>query len=266
MSHQEALKKMQASGNDPSTAPRTESAGAWTWKLDRRPMVRRGGKLLLDGGLAALAWCLACGLLRPEPAPARGALLFAGLAMAVNAAFGLTGQHYRLVGLSEASALLRGSLTIAVAGLGFCALHGAARFGVAGADIFLPASLLTGGLWFGLRMLAMHLHHRRFRPRRAGRPGSERTLIVGAGRAGMLLCGGIARAPEAELPGAGLRGRRDGKAGGAGRRRARARAHPPAGYLHPRTAGDDGDPGHGRGPGRPDPRIEPQAPGPRGSG
>jgi FlaA1/EpsC-like NDP-sugar epimerase len=159
-------------------------------------MVRRGGKLLLDGGLAALAWCLACGLLRPEPAPARGALLFAGLAMAVNAAFGLTGQHYRLVGLSEASALLRGSLTIAVAGLGFCALHGAARFGVAGADIFLPASLLTGGLWFGLRMLAMHLHHRRFRPRRAGRPGSERTLIVGAGRAGMLLAEALREHPK----------------------------------------------------------------------
>ena len=179
---------MQGSGKDPTPTPRTEGSGPRPWRLDRSPAVRRCGKLLLDAVLAALAWCLACGLLRPAPPTARGALLFAGLALAVNTGFGFTSQHYRLAGFSEAWALLRGSLAITAAGLGFCALHGAARFGVEGAESFLPAGLLTGALWFGLRGLAVRLHRRRFR---AGQPWAtprERTLIVGAGRAGMRLC------------------------------------------------------------------------------
>jgi FlaA1/EpsC-like NDP-sugar epimerase len=109
--------------------------------------------------------------------------------MAVNATFGFTGQHYRMVGLTEAWGLLRGSLVIAAAGLVFCARRGDVRFGVEGAGIFLPASLLAGGLWFGGRVLAMKLHRRRFKGRPGGgTAGPERTLIVGAGRAGMRLC------------------------------------------------------------------------------
>jgi FlaA1/EpsC-like NDP-sugar epimerase len=166
------------------------------WKLDSRPMVRRSGKLLLDGALAAAAWSLTCCLLRPAPPAMRGAALFTALAVAVNAAFGFTSQHYRMVGFSEAWALLRGTLSLAAAALVFCALRGDVRLGVEGAGIFLPASLLTGAMWFGFRVLAMKEHRRRYL-RRPGLPGSaagqgasrpERTLIVGAGRAGMRLC------------------------------------------------------------------------------
>jgi FlaA1/EpsC-like NDP-sugar epimerase len=126
----------------------------------------------------------------------RGAALFTALAVAVNAAFGFTSQHYRMVGFSEAWALLRGTLSLAAAALVFCALRGDVRLGVEGAGIFLPASLLTGAMWFGFRVLAMKEHRRRYL-RRPGLPGSaagqgasrpERTLIVGAGRAGMRLC------------------------------------------------------------------------------
>jgi len=157
-------------------------------------MVRRGGKLVLDGGLAAAAWCLACALLRVPSPTVRGAALFTGLALAVNAAFGFTSQHYRMVGFTEAWDLLRGSLAITAVALGFCALGLDARFGVAGAQVFLPAGLLTGILWFGFRVLAMRVHRRRFRLDRPGGaaagapPRPERTLIVGAGRAGMRLC------------------------------------------------------------------------------
>jgi FlaA1/EpsC-like NDP-sugar epimerase len=176
---------MEPLGKDQRYAAWAEGAGSRLWKLDSRPMVRRGGKLMLDGALAALAWGLTCGLLRSAPPTLRGTVLFTGLALAVNAGFGFTSQHYRLVGFTEAWGLLRGSLTIALLGLLFCALRGNARIGVEGADIFLSAGLLTGALWLGFRVLAQRVHRRRFR--QPG-PDGERTLIVGAGRAGMRLC------------------------------------------------------------------------------
>ena len=168
-----------------------QGAGSRCWTFPSRPTVRRSGKLLLDGALAAAAWALACALLHGAPPTARGTALFTVLALAVNTAFGFTSQHYRLVGFTEAWALLRGSLVITTAALVFCALHGAARFQVEGADICCSAGLLTGAMWFGLRVLAMRLHRRRFtaQPEPAGSGlQAERTLIVGAGRAGMRLC------------------------------------------------------------------------------
>ena len=189
---------MQPLEKDPSYATWAEGAGHGRWQLDSRPMVRRGGKLVLDGALAATAWSLACGLLRQLPPTLRGTALFAAMAMAVNAAFGFTSQHYRLVGLTEAWGLLRGSLAIAALGLAFCAMHGDLWFGVEGADIFLPAGLLTGASWFGLRMLASRVHRQRFRTPapEAAAPGPERTLIVGAGRAGMRLCQSLREHPR----------------------------------------------------------------------
>jgi FlaA1/EpsC-like NDP-sugar epimerase len=178
---------MEISGKDQRYAAWAEGAGTRLWKLDSRPMVRRTGKLLLDALLAAAAWSLACGLVRWAAPTVRGTLLFVVLALAVNAGFGFTSQHYRLVGFAEAWGLLSGSLVIAGAGLAFCALRGPARLGAEGAEIFLPGGLLTGAMWFGLRVLAQRMHRRRFRTGPAG-PCPERTLIIGAGRAGMRLC------------------------------------------------------------------------------
>jgi FlaA1/EpsC-like NDP-sugar epimerase len=177
---------MEPLGKDQKYAAWTEGAGSRLWKLDSRPMVRRSGKLLLDALLAAGAWSLACGLLRGAPPTARGTALFVALALVVNAGFGFTSQHYRLVGFAEAWALLSGALVITGAGLGFCALRGPARLGMEGAEIFLPAGLLTGAIWLGIRVLAQRVHQRRFQPQAGPQP--ERTLIVGAGRAGMRLC------------------------------------------------------------------------------
>ncbi|MDR3669357.1 MAG: nucleoside-diphosphate sugar epimerase/dehydratase [Holophaga sp.] len=182
---------MESSKKDQAYDTWNEGAGSRRWKLPSRPTVRRGGKLLLDGALAAMAWALACALLHRALPTARGTALFTALALAVNAAFGFTSQHYRMVGFTEAWALLRGSLAITAAALVFCALNGASRFRVEGADICCSAGLLTGAMWFGFRVLAMRLHRRRFtaQPEPAGGwPRAERTLIVGAGRAGMRLC------------------------------------------------------------------------------
>jgi FlaA1/EpsC-like NDP-sugar epimerase len=174
-----------------------EGAGPRRWGFDHRPGVRQGGKFLLDGALAALAWGLTCGLLRHAPPTVRATALFTGLALTFNAGFGFTSQHYRLVGFAEACELLRGSLAITAAAMVFCALRGNVRVGMEGAEVFLPASLFTGGLWFGVRVLTMRLHRRRFRmPVTGNGPEPERTLIVGAGRAGMRLCQELREHPK----------------------------------------------------------------------
>ena len=168
-----------------------EGAGSRRWRFDQRPAVRRGGKILLDGLLAAAAWGLTCVMLRHAAPSSRGTALFTLLALAGNLALGFTSQHYRLTGYCEARALLGGSLAIASASMLFCALRGDLRLGIEGSDVFLSASLSCGALWFGVRVLAAGLHRRRFRPggrAQAGPGGAERTLIVGAGRAGMRLC------------------------------------------------------------------------------
>src|SRR5208283_3716582 len=97
---------------------------------------RRAGKILGDGVLAALAWGLAFALLRHAAPGSRDVALFSALALAVNAVFGLTGQHYRLVGLAEAWSLLQGSMVLATVSMAFCAIGGHALLGVAGAEVF----------------------------------------------------------------------------------------------------------------------------------
>jgi FlaA1/EpsC-like NDP-sugar epimerase len=179
---------------DPLHESSIQSGGPRPGRLGHRPGVRRCGKFLLDGVLAASALGLACAILHHAPPAVRGVLAFVILALAVNAVFAFTRQHYRLVGFAEAWALVRGTLALTTLALGLCALDEAFQLGLEGVEVFLPASLITGGLWFTCRVLAMRLHRRRFRPP-GGRPGvpgavpeGERTLIVGAGRAGMRLC------------------------------------------------------------------------------
>ena len=186
---------MEAIKNPPTFDSWKEGGRAQGWRLAGQPSLRRAGKLLLDGGLAAMAWALTCAVLHHAWPSPRGMAVFTLGALAINAGFGFTGQHYRLVGLTEAWALLRGSLVLSLLAVIFCACGGAVWFGVDGAEVFLSASLLTGALWLGGRMLAMGLHLRQFMPSRGkpgqaaeGLPRAERTLIVGAGRAGMRLC------------------------------------------------------------------------------
>ena len=179
--------------NPPARDPGAEAPR----RFDQRPGVRRIGKVLLDGGLAALAWALTCAMLRHAGPGIRGLGLFTLLAMACNLAFGLTAQHYRLTGLNEARALLGASLVVAALSMLFCAFQGDVRFGTEGADVFLSAGLACGALWFGARILIARLHLRRCRKakRPAGGAG-ERTLIVGAGRAGMRLCQELREHPK----------------------------------------------------------------------
>ena len=165
-------------------------------RLDKQPWVRRAGKLCLDGVLACLAWYLAEGLEVRRAPQSASIVLFFSLAMAVNLAFQLTAQHYRLLDLSEAKTILYGDLALAAVSMLVCMVWGDGLLGGAGKDVFIDASLLCGVLWFlarlglgaasGFRGLAL-----------AGR--GERTLIVGAGRAGLRLCQELQEHPRLRL-------------------------------------------------------------------
>jgi len=159
-------------------------------RLHKAPWARRCGKMLLDAGLACLAWELAeGGGGKAEPFPG-SRLFFVSLALAVNLAMQLTAQHYRLMDLRDAKAILYADLALIAASMAFCALRGDGP--VAGKDVFMEASLLCGVLWFLARILMGALP--------GNRPGgngfSERALIVGAGRAGLRLCQEVLEHPK----------------------------------------------------------------------
>jgi len=160
--------------------------GTLTGKLPRDPMVRRGIKLVLDALLACAAMVAACAALRQGLPSLPGLAAFTTLAMAANIAFKFYSQHYRAVGIRDAWALALGNLAVAAGVLAVCILPGKGWPGGEPAKVVLGASLLLAPLWFGLRMGC-----RALRWRRAARGSGDdvrRTLIVGAGQAGILLC------------------------------------------------------------------------------
>ena len=173
--------------------PQKRDLPSGLWALESEPRVRQGGKFLLDGGLAAMAWWLTS-LLLGHGAPAlRGTAFFTAFALLFSAAFRFTSQHYRFVGLPEARALLLGTFAMALAAMLFCVLQGPLRLRMEGREVLLAACFLTGGAWFALRVAVLNLHGLRYRNPAAGGEGAqpvpaERALIVGAGRAGMWLC------------------------------------------------------------------------------
>ena len=153
----------------------------------RDPQLRKGVKLTLDGLMAGLA-LTAVGLLSQEPRWT-GLAGFVGLALAVNAGFGFHRHHYRVLGISEAKALLVGTGALAGAALAICLVRGNEWPGGGSLEQLLGASLLTGMLWLCVRILGLELHARRSYGASAGQPvaAPHRTLIVGAGKAGVLL-------------------------------------------------------------------------------
>ncbi len=165
-------------------------------RMDKQPWVRRGGKLLLDFALAFLAWILAASLEGDSPWDPGGLVFFLCMAMVINLALHLSSQHYRLLEMREAKAILFGDLGLMAAVLAFCAVRGGTAPAITGRDAAMVACLLCGVLWFLARLAAGALSGMR-RPDRTGR--LERTLIVGAGRAGMRLCQEVLEHPRLAL-------------------------------------------------------------------
>jgi len=163
---------------------------AFSGRISRDPLVRRCVKLVLDALAAGLSVSVAAGLLRQRAPHPASLAAFLVLAMAVNVGFKFYGQHYRVLGITEARALLLGSLVLAAGAIAVCHLRQTGWPGGVGPEALLGASLLTGLLWAGLRMGCVTWHQWQ-EDSEAGvreQPPARRTLIIGAGRAGILLC------------------------------------------------------------------------------
>ena len=178
-----------------------------------QPRVRQAVKLLLDASLAGFAWLAAYSLVRlnhPQPLSVVAWICFA---MAVNASFKLTRQHYRMLGFVEIRSLMFSMLFMILAAAGLYPLERILPVGIEHPNVTLTASLFTTLTWvmvraavvdyFRHRFLKEHPHRptvdRRKTPRNGTNPANDlalRTLIVGAGQAGAQLCNELQSNPK----------------------------------------------------------------------
>lgn len=164
-------------------------------QLDR-PGLRQAVKLGLDAILAGFTWWSCERIFVGIHASPTDTLRWVVMAMAVNVPFQLTRQHYRLFGFRDAVRLAAAGLTLMVISSAFMLLS------LAPSDVFtletlLAASLSTIGLWVSLRgfIRAQYEYGLRAVPATEGTT-SHRSLIVGAGRAGLMIAQELKRHPE----------------------------------------------------------------------
>lgn len=162
-----------------------------------RPGVRQAVKMILDAVLAALAWIVAFSLVHLDSPHALSVVAWVGFAMAVNLTFQHTRQHYRLIGFDEVRSLLLSMLVMIAVVVGGYLADRYLALGVEHPNITLAASLLTALTWVMVRAAVVAYFQHRFSQNHAPRPTDghsltsdmvHRTLIVGAGQAGALLC------------------------------------------------------------------------------
>ena len=162
----------------------------WLAAIRMHPQVRKGVKIALDAGIAAGSLA-AVGLILHRGLPdLRSGSTYLVLAMAVNLGFRFHTQHYRVASLAEAGSIFLGNVVLVAAAMGLCFMHRTRWPSLGPPDVVLGACLLTGPLWFGLRLVCVIRHRQRHRhvPAVSEGSGPKRTLIVGAGGAGTLLC------------------------------------------------------------------------------
>ncbi len=170
-----------------------------------RPGVRHAVKLLLDAGLAAVAWIAAFSLVRSDFPRSISVIEWVAFAMAVNITFQHTRQHYRFTGFEEVRSLMLSMMAMIALAVGCFEVDRYLKLGIEHPNVTLAASLFTTLIWVLVRAAAVdYFRHqflknhrprptvdRRKTPRDGASPASElahRTLIVGAGQAGAQLC------------------------------------------------------------------------------
>lgn len=159
---------------------------------------RRLVKLFLDGQIGVAAWVVCFYVLPSVQFSALGSFTWFVLAISSSALFGLTRQHYRLVGAEDLIRLfLVGIYLFAAASL----LYALSEGQILGQSYgyLLLASLLTVTAWAALRVTTRAIYYGYIpfpeSARSICRPGA-RTLIVGAGHGGLLVAEELTRHPE----------------------------------------------------------------------
>ena len=175
-----------------STVSKPSARSLASQNLIQDPMIRRVVKILLDVVVAVLAFCATSSLLLEGIVPFnRGMALFILMALVINLGFRFNTQHYRAVSIHDARWLLVGALMLAGSSMIIYVTRGHWPANIR-PEVLLGASLLTGFLWITVRLFALAIHERHHarlnRARNAEAARYERTLIIGAGRAGELLC------------------------------------------------------------------------------
>lgn len=160
------------------------------------PLLRRAVKLVLDTLLAGMAWVISAHLFSTDYHLARHVWAWTILSLLVNLALQLTRQHYRLIGFKDAVRILGATVSLLLAGLvlGRLSPHLHSSFDL---ETVITASLTTGGLWALLRGMVRARHDQMLDKDAPGEgPVRRRTLIVGAGRAGLLVAQELKRHRE----------------------------------------------------------------------
>lgn len=164
--------------------------------ISHQPVFRRGVKLGLDTLLALIAWGISARIFTPAtPLVLRGSILWMLLALGVAIAFGLSRQHYRLVGFDDARRLGFATLLLCFVGGGASLMAPHLGIHTFIAERGFGAGLLTGLAWMSVRALVRVRHEDQSGSVSQSDHGPSRTLIIGAGRAGLLMAQEIQRHP-----------------------------------------------------------------------
>lgn len=164
--------------------------------LKNHPVLRRGVKLVLDTALAGAAWAVSEQFLADFRRVTWHIWIWMALALGLNLLFRLTRQHYRFIGFKDAVRLATATLTLFFAAIALGYVF--PRLGHAlDLDVVVTASLLTGLAWGLLRGTARARHDQLTGWDTEASPHPvKRTLVIGAGRAGLLVTQELRRHPE----------------------------------------------------------------------
>lgn len=165
-------------------------------KLMTSPRIRLAVKLGLDLVLAIGAWEFTNLFITSTPLWWDG-LTWGLLATFISYAFGLPRQHYRFIGFRDLIQIIAAGSCLLVIGLLIHFSLTSIQNSQVLTWVFAPLTMLAS--WAGVRALVRSLRELREKPR--DRPkGVLRTLIVGAGRAGLLVAEELRQHPELGLP------------------------------------------------------------------